>query len=334
MSHQKERKIVPKIVALWFVVAVAASLPLAVCGQGFKPSRPIEAVVHGGPGASTDVFARSIAAMIEKDRLLPVRMQVINKTGGNSAVAMAYLAEKRGEGHTIAFFSGGWLQNPLVSAEARVTLRDLTPIARLALEPALIVIKPDLPFNTLKEFIDAATKNPGTLRQSGGSVTSRDNIVRQLLQKKTGARWSYISFPGGGERVAALLGGHVNMMVIEPLEGAEYIRAGTMRVLAQIADKRLPGFPNVPTMKEAGFDIPSVPQLRGVVAPPGLPKEVVAYWEDLFRRFAGTPAWKKYLVDNQFEDGYQSGADLSKFYEEYSKQMREIFRDAGVKVFH
>jgi putative tricarboxylic transport membrane protein len=200
------------------------------------------------------------------------------------------------------------------------------------LEPAVIAVKADSPYKTLKDFIEATKKNPGKLKQSGGSITSRDNVVRELLQKHTGAQWAYISFPGGGERIAALLGGHVNMMVTDPQEAGEHLRAGTMRVLAQIADKRLPLFPNVPTLKEAGFDVPSVPQVRGVVAPPGLPKEVVAYWEDVFRRFSQTPDWKKYLQDNQFEDGYQNSADLAKFYESFSKQMRDILKDAGVKV--
>ena len=89
--------------------------------------------------------------------------------------------------------------------------------------------------------------------------------------KHTGANWAYISFPGGGERIAALLGGHVNMMVIEPQEAGEHIRAGNMRVIAQIADKRLPPFPDVPTVQEAGFDVPNVPQVRGIVGPPGMP---------------------------------------------------------------
>jgi putative tricarboxylic transport membrane protein len=170
------------------------------------------------------------------------------------------------------------------------------------------------------------------LKQSGGSITSRDNVVRQLLQKSTGAQWAYISFPGGGERISALLGGHVNMMVIEPQEAGEHIRAGSMRLLAQVASKRLPSFPNVPLLKEAGFDIPVVPQVRGVVAPPGIPKENLDYWENLFRKFVQTAAWKKYLEDNQFEDGYQNGADLLKFVDTFSAQMTGILKDAGVKV--
>jgi len=318
-----------KIVAGILMAGVAGAPALA---QGWKPTRPVEVVVHTGPGGGSDTLARAVAQMIEKEKLVPVRLQVVNKTGGNGSVAAAYLADKKGDVNTIAFFTGVWLTNPLVAAEAKVTLRELTTIARLVLEPAVIAVKADSPFNTMKDFIEAAKKAPGTLKQSGGSITSRDNVVRQLLQKSTGAQWAYISFPGGGERISALLGGHVNMMVIEPQEAGEHIRAGTMRVLAQVAGKRLPSFANVPLLKEAGYDVPVVPQVRGVVAPPGIPKENLDYWEDVFRKFTRTAAWKKYLDDNQFEDGYQNSAELLKFVDTFSGQMSEILKDAGVKV--
>ncbi len=163
-------------------------------------------------------------------------------------------------------------------------------------------------------------------------MTSRDNVVRQLLQKASGARWVFISFPGGGERIAALLGGHVNMMVIEPAEAGEHIRAGNLRVLAQVNERRLPGFPGVPTLKEAGFDVAPVPQVRGVVAPPGIPKENVAYWEEMFRKLTQTGSWRKFLDDNQFDDGYQNAAELAKFYGEFTDRMRGILQDAGIKT--
>jgi putative tricarboxylic transport membrane protein len=320
------------IVRYVLFVLATAGLTTGALAQGYKPARPVELVVHTGPGGGSDVLARALAVMAEREKLLPVRMVVVNKPGGNSAVAAAYLAEKRGDPNTVGLFTGVWLQTPLVSAEAKVTLRDLTPVARLVLEPAVIAVKADSPYKTLADFIDAAKKNPGALKQSGGSNTSRDNVVRQLLQKSTGARWVFISFPGGGERIAALIGGHVDIMVIEPEEAGEHIRAGNMRVLAQISEHRLPGFPGVPTLKEAGFDVPVVPQVRGMVAPPGIPAANVAYWEDFCRRLSRTASWKKYLADNQFEDGYQNAADLAKFYDEFTGRMRDILKDAGVKI--
>ena len=313
-----------------FSTLVAALV--AIEAQAFTPTRPIEVVVHTGPGGGSDILARAVAGMIEKEKLVPVRMQVVNKAGGGSTVAAAYLFEKKGDPHTIGFFTGVWLTSPITTAEAKVTLRDLTPVARLVLEPALIAVKADAPYKTLRDFVEAAKKSPGQLKQSGGSVTSRDNVVRQLLQKNSGARWAFISFPGGGERIAALLGGHVNMMVIEPAEAGEHIRAGNMRVLAQVSEKRLAGFPEAPTLKEAGFDVPSVPQVRGVVAPPGIPAENAAYWEDVLRKLTRTASWKKYLEDNQFEDGFQNAAELAKFYDEFTAQMRGILQEAGVKI--
>ena len=316
--------------ALIAVLALAAIAPLYA--QGFKPNKPIEFVTHTGPGGGGDVFARGIAAAMEKEGLMPVRMQVVNKTGGGGLTAMAYLAEKQGETHTIAVFTGIWFTNPIMRKEAKFTMRDMTPVVRLVLEPAMVAVKNDAPYKSLKDFIDAAKQNPGQLKQSAGSLGSRDWVVRQLLMTNTGANWAYISFPGGGERIAALLGGHVNMMVIEPQEAGEHIRAGNMRVIATVSDQRLPAFPNVPTIQEAGFKIPNVPQVRGIVAPPGVPAEVVTYWEDLFARFIKTPSWQKYLADNMFEDGYLRSAELARFGDQFSETTRKILQEGGVKT--
>src|SRR3981189_218841 len=135
--------------------------------QGFKPSRTVELVVHTGPGGGSDVLGRALAVMAEREKLLPVRMIVVNKPGGNSAVAAAYLSEKRGDPNTIGLFTGVWLQTPLVSAEAKVTLRDLTPIARLVLAPAVIAVKADAAYKTPADFTRAAKKSPGQLKQWG-----------------------------------------------------------------------------------------------------------------------------------------------------------------------
>lgn len=321
-----------KVRANIIIAACAAALAAAPAWAQFKPTKPVEFIVHTGPGGGADVLARFISQVIEKEHLAPVRFQVNNKPGGGGLTAMAYVAEKKGDSHAIAVFTGNWLTNPLTRAEAKYTVKDMTPVVRLVLEPALVAVKADAPYKTLKDFIDAAKKAPGTLKQSGGSITSRDNVVRQLLMKETGSNWAYISFPGGGERIAALLGGHVNMMIVEPQEAGEHIKAGGMRVIAQVSDTRLAGYPNVPTIKEAGFDIPNVPQVRGILMPPGVAPDVVAYYEDLFLRLSKTATWRKYLEDQQFEDGFQKSAELTKFFDTYTNQMRNILKEAGAKV--
>ena len=298
----------------------------------FEPTKPVEVVVHTGPGGGSDIFARAITEMIQKEKLVPQRLQVVNKSGGGSAVAMSYLAEKKGDTHTIGFFTGVWITNPLTRKEASVTVKDLTPIARLVLEPAVVAVKADSPYKSMKDFVEAAKKNPGQLKQSGGSVTGRDNLVRLVIEKATGAKWVFVSFPGGGERIANLLGGHVQMMVMEPQEAGEHIKAGNLRVITALTEKRLPSFPDVSTIKEQGIDVPIIPQARGVLAPPAVGADVVQYWQGVFGKFVKTPAWQKYLSDNQFEDGYLTGNNLNKFFDDLTVQMRDILKEAGVKV--
>ncbi len=312
------------------VAALAAFSGLAQAQ--WKPSKTVEVIVHTAPGGGNDLLGRAIAQMLAKENLLPVRMMVLNKPGGNGAVAAAAIAEKAGDPHTLGLITSAWIANPLTTSEAKVTVRDLTPVARLLLEPALFAVRSDSPFKTLKDFIEAAKARPGELKQSGGSITARDNIIRQTLQQHTGAKWAFVSFQGGGERLAALLGGHVDMMVIEPQEAGEQIRAGKLRVLAQISEKPLAAFPDVPNLKQAGYDVVATPQIRAVVAPPGMPKEAVAYYEDLFAKLRLTASWKKYVEDFQMEDSYGNGAELARSIDQIEKELRTQLQLAGVKL--
>jgi putative tricarboxylic transport membrane protein len=315
------------------VLLFVAPWPAGASAQVFQPARPVEIVVHNAPGGGSDLLARFISALVEKERLLPVRTLVHNRPGGGSALAMAYMAEKRGETHSIALFTSAWMMTPILSPEVTAGFNDMTPIARLVLESAVVLVKADAPYRTLGDYIEAAKKEPGKLKQAGGSVQTRGNFVRLILQRATGARWVYISFPGGGERTAALLGGHVQLLVAEPHEVSEYVRNGSLRVIAQITEKRLPAFADVPTLREAGYNVHSDPTIRGVVAPPGTARNVAAYWEEVFARMVKTDAWRRYLEENQFEDGFQRGDALVKSSAEFVARMREMLQDAGLKVY-
>ena len=143
--------------------------------------------------------------------------------------------------------------------------------------------------------------------------------------KHTGADWAYISFPGGGERIAALLGGHVDMMMMDPSEAGEQVRAGKLRPLAQISAQRLESFKDIPTVAEAGFNIPDVPQTRGVVGPPEMPADAVAYYERLFDKMRQTAGWKKFLAENQLEQVNENSAAARAFLTTYEDQLRGIF---------
>jgi putative tricarboxylic transport membrane protein len=304
----------------------------AASAQQFTPTKQVEIVVHTGAGGGNDAFIRAVLVALKKDNLLSANFVVVNKTGGGSTTAMNYLREKTGDSHTIAIYSSVWVTDGLVQEAAPLTIDKLTPVSGMVLEPGLVVVRAESTFKTLKDFIDAAKANPGKLKQSGGSALSRDAVVRYVLMNHTKADWPFISFPSGGERIAAVLGGHVDMMMIEPSEAGELIRSGKLRPLAQISDQRIEGLPDVPTIKEAGFDIPNVPQSRGVVGPPDMPAAAVAYYADLFKRAAASPAYQEYLKSTQLENAYLGPAELGKFLVTYQDQLRGILKGAGIKV--
>ena len=176
------------------IFAVSAAFAPALAQ--FTPTQPIEA----GRARRARLGQRCDGAPDghhhRTGKALPVRVQVANKTGGGSTTASAYMASKKGDPNTIAIFTVVWVVDPLTQEAAQNRLNDLTPITRLVTEPALAVVRADSPYKTMGDFLKVAKDKPGTLKQSGGSITSRDNIVRQLLMKQTGAQLGLYFLPG------------------------------------------------------------------------------------------------------------------------------------------
>jgi putative tricarboxylic transport membrane protein len=317
-------------------LVLAAAAALIVAGSTpapaqFKPTKPIEIVVHNGPGSGPDIFGRTVAQIIEQEKLAPVRFQVSNRVGGGGVTAANYLVERKGDSHVLAAFTSVWMTNPMVQQAASTKVVDMTPIARLVVEPAVIVVRADSPFKTLRDVMNAALKD-GKIKQAGGSPLARDALVRQLLMAESGAKWAFISFPAASERLAALLGGHVDFVLLEPPEAGEFIRAGKLRAVVQIAEKRLPGYEDVPTLQEAGFKVPNVPQARGIIGPPGMPADAVAYYEDMLSKMSRSPGWQKFLQSNQLDDAYLNAKATTAFLGDYEQQLRDILVQSGVKL--
>ena len=320
------------------LLSVAAAMVMTVAApsaHAWEPTKTLDLVVHTGPGGGSDLLGRTIATIMQRNNIMPVRMQVVNRTGGNGAVAAAYVLSKKNDPNTLVMVNSVWIANSLTAKEANVTLHDLKPIAELVRDPAVIAVRADSPYKTLDDFIAAAKAAPGTLKQSGGSVTSRDNIVRQLLQEETGAEWKFVSFQGGGERLAALLGGHVDMMVIEPQEAGEQVRAGALRVLARVTDEPLEGegYENVPSLAEAGYKTSPAPQIRAIMAPPEMPDEVAQYWVGVFKKLRETDDWKKYLKESQLDDSFKDDAGLLAAIKDVEDNMRAQYQLAKVPVY-
>src|SRR6185503_21332902 len=146
-------------------IGLFLALVIGLCSfaraQGFTPSRPVELVVHSALGGGSDVFARAVVEMMEHEKLVAQPIRVVNKTAGASTEAMAYLAAKRGDDHTLAVFTNTWLTTPLTRKDPPHTIHDFTPVARLVLEPTIAVVRAESPYRSLADFVAAAKKSPG-----------------------------------------------------------------------------------------------------------------------------------------------------------------------------
>jgi putative tricarboxylic transport membrane protein len=121
-------------------------------------------------------------------------------------------------------------------------------------------------------------------------------------------------------------------MIVDPSEAGEQVRAGKLRTIAQVNDRRLPGFPDVPTLKEAGFDIPNLPQMRGILGTPGMPADATAFYEDLFLKATKSAMWQKFLSESQLDGEFVKSAELKTFLAKFEGELREILKESGAKV--
>jgi len=318
--------------SLKFALFVVCGLAAATQALAFEPSRPVEVVVHSAPGGGSDVFAKELIKIVEKEKLLAQPLQVVNKTKGAGIEAMDYLVEKKGADHTIAIFTNTWVATPLTAKDARYTVKDLTPVVRLVLEPTIAVVRGEAPYKTLGDFVAAAKKEPGKLKQAGGSTTAIESLTGLLVQSATGVKWTFIPTPAIKDRIGGLLDGTVDIIVPQPQDVNEHIQSGRMRPVVAFTEKRLAILPNVPTVKEQGIDMPIIANARGFLAPPGVAPEVVAFWEDFFARLVKTPSWRQYLEENQVEDVFLAGKELGPFFDEQTVLMRRVLQLAGVAL--
>jgi putative tricarboxylic transport membrane protein len=291
----------------------------------------VELVIHSAPGGGSDVFARALVDMAERERLLPQPIRVVNKTAGASAEAMAYLAARRGDDHTLAVFTNTWIATPLTRKDPAHTIREFTPIVRLVLEPTIAVVRADSPYRSLPDFIEAARSNPGTLKQAGGSITAIESLTGLLLQSATGVKWSFVSTPAVGERMVNLVAGKVDIVIPQPQDANEHLASGKARAIAAITERRLGALPDVPTVKEQGIAIPIIANVRGIVGPPAMPAEALRYWQEFFAQLTDTTSWRSYVAENQVEDVFLRGPELAPFLEEQTELMRRVLREARVQ---
>ncbi|MQA06665.1 MAG: hypothetical protein GEV07_29510 [Streptosporangiales bacterium] len=298
-------------------------------GKDFEPTKP-EFLVHTGPGGGSDLFVRDVIAMMRKEKLIETNWPVRNEKAGEGAGAMSYLMGKKGDTDTISAMTTTWITTPLTIEGASVTTKDLTAVAGLINEPEIMAVPADSPYDSLSDFIEDAKKKPGKLVQTGGSTTEVGALNGAALQAETDTKWKFLSFEEVGQRVTALLNGDADMMFGAATDFASQVKAGKLKVIGTISPTPSPLYPDAPTTEDEGYETELVAQVRGIMAPPGMPKEAVTYYQELFTKLLETKAWKDYAKKNGLVTKLLTGKKWEKYLAEQNALVKETLKTADL----
>jgi putative tricarboxylic transport membrane protein len=294
------------VLGLAAVLLLAAQAPAAE----FAPTKPIQMIAAAAPGGGSDVMARTIAQIIASEKLAPQPLIVQNIPGGGSAIGTTQVSRMKGDTHALLVFNPASVAGLLVAGKGAATVKDLTMIAQLALDEQLIVVRSDSPFKSVKDIVAEAKKKENALSIAGADQA--DRVCSRLFEKAAGIKMRFAQFNSGGEAITALLGGHVDMIWANPPEFVSQHEAKMVRPLVVAQEQRVPQYKDVPTFRENGLDV-VFKFYRGVVAPPGLPADVVAYYEGMLKKLSDSQAWKeKYLAKYILSPGWQGSKEFTK----------------------
>jgi len=316
------------IIALALAVASACA-----SAQGWAPQRNVEIVAASAPGGSNDNTARLIERLLAAGKLVPATLSVVNKPGGGGSIAGTYVAQRVGDPHYLLVTTSGIASNHIVGIST-LTPGDFTPIAAMLQDYVVFAVATGSPMASGKDLAERMKKDPksvsvGFANTFGGSR----HIAAGMLLKSLGGNprdLKPVVFKGSAEAIPALLGGHLDLVVIGAGNAVAHVQAGRMRVLGVAAPQRLGGaLANVPTWREQGVDVVAG-AWRGVAGPKGLTPAQVSFWENALRRAAEAPEWRADLDKNFWTEHFVTGAQLKKDLDQEYVAMKTVLVDLGL----
>jgi len=313
------------------VIAVCAVVFAAgTSAQQAYPVKPIRIIVSIPPGAPPDVLARLLGEKFVTALGQPV--VVDNRPGAFGTIGIDAVAKATPDGYTLGILTLGFLTAPALITRMPYDIeRDLAAVALIAKDSNLLVVSGVSPVRSVADLIRMAKAKPGTLKFSSGGNSTSAHLVGELFRRETNVDMVHIPYKGPVPGVTALMAGDVDLMFGATVAVSPHIKSGKLRALATIAPRRIPAYPDVPTVAELGYANAVVAPWAGVVAPAGTPKAAIARLHLEMKKIGAMPETKQRLEAIGLE-----GADVGP--EEFTALIRsemqkwiKLIRDAGIK---
>ncbi|ARF17072.1 tripartite tricarboxylate transporter substrate binding protein [Sporosarcina ureae] len=321
------------------VAALSFALILGACSSdnaGEKdesdyPKKNLEFIAPATPGGGWDATARAIQKILKEEDIVDQSMTVINKPGGNGEVGWQYLSKK--DTHTLAIDSSLLITNNLLG-QSDLTYEEFTPLATLTTEWISVAVKNGSPYETATDLMEQLKKDPASIKIGiAPGLGNNDHLSFVKAAKTFGVditKLNFLVYESGGDVMTSLLGGHVDAATMAVSESSEQHLAGKFKIVAISADERLEELPDVPTWTEEGVDM-VFPHWRGILGPPDMTEDEIAYWNEAFGEMVETDSWKQLLENNGWEDFYQDSAETTEFLKEQNEMYTELIDESGLQ---
>jgi putative tricarboxylic transport membrane protein len=307
------------------LIAAAASLASPALAQ-----TELKIIAPAAPGGGWDQTARAMQQALVAEKLVK-SAQVVNITGAGGTVGLAqFVTGSKGDGKQL-MVNGFVMVGAILLNKSPVSLSQVTPVARLTQEAQVMVVPASSPIRSAKDLAEATRKDVAKVTFAGGSAGGVDHIMAALFVGAAGAdasKVNYVPFSGGGESLAAILGGKVTAGISGYGEYEGQIKAGKLRAIGITSAERLPGV-DVPTFKEQAIDL-VLANWRSVVAPPGISEAQRNELSGLVDKLVKSPAWQEVLKQKGWDNAYLPGDAFAKFLTDEQKRVGDVLKSVGL----
>jgi tripartite-type tricarboxylate transporter receptor subunit TctC len=314
------------------VMFVVATLPAASMAADAYPSKPITAIVPMAAGGSSDLLARAIEKFWPKYSKQP--LVVVNKPGGGGVVGTEGVVRSKPDGYTLylGYGSGHDVVMPSLQKMPYDPLKDLVPVSRVSIHSVVIVTSAKSQFNSIKDIVAWSKKEGKPVTTAVSVKAGAVDLALTAFGKAAGVNIVTVPFSGGAESTTALAGGHLMIGGGHPSEIIPHIKAGRFKALAVALPQRDPTLPNVPTLRELGYDVATWGSIKGVAAPAGTPKEVVKYIDDNIKKICNDPEFLKLMASINQPVMYLGSDDFGKFMKQATADYAKLIKDLNITI--
>ena len=315
-----------------FALALLAALllPAAAVAQTAYPDRPITMIVPFPPGGVADITARPVAAAMTN--YLKQTVVVENKAGAGGGVGMQHVARAKPDGYTILLALSSISIIPeadkVLGRDPMYQLNQLVPIARFTADPTVFAVRADAPWQSVKDFVEAAKKAPGAIPYGSSGNYGTMHVPMEMFNASAGTKTLHVPFTGAGPAITALLGGQVQALSTGPSSIMGHYKGGKVRVLATWGESRHPALPDVPTLKELGYDA-QFSQWTGLFVPAGTPEPVIAKLREAARAALDDPAFKAALAKVETPVQYLDQPQFKAFWDDDARKLADVVKKIG-----